>query len=371
MKIAIIASHSWPVCWPIPHASRSGDFFYAGLAATLDEMGHEVTFIAPEGSYIPPNGRLLIMPCNWGQWFPLGEECEQECFEKYSDILKQQDIVHDFSNNKYIATNLYNIGYKNTVSTILGGAWHKPSTLHNIIAVSNAQRDRIIRGVSDYENTPTPNLDNNQKYPINNAHYVHLGIDTDFYTPTYEKKNFFLWAGRWHAVRGYKLAIQIAKETGIELVIAGNRAESEYQKTYIEPINEAIKLAKDLPNVHFEWLPEDPDHHTTKRNLIRSAKAFLYTIQFNEPFGLMQAESLACGTPVIGTNYGSVPEIITNDVTGYVCNNDTESFINAINSIEKIDPIICRAEATKRFDRRIMASNYLKEYKLIVEGKCW
>ena len=102
MKIAIIASSSWPVCYPIPHKSRSGDSFYACLAATLNDMGHEITFVAPSGSYNPSRGQLLSMICNWGTGNPSLEYCEQECLSKYRHILVQQDIVHDFSNNKTI-----------------------------------------------------------------------------------------------------------------------------------------------------------------------------------------------------------------------------------------------------------------------------
>jgi glycosyltransferase involved in cell wall biosynthesis len=372
MKIAIIASSSWPVCYPIPHKSRSGDSFYACLAATLDDMGHEVSFFAPDGSYVPPHGHLYPMVCNWGLGNPSLEYCEQEALHKYKHILIRQDIVHDFSNKKTIADGLYANGYTNVLSTVLGGAWFKPTPPHNLVAVSKAQRDRFIRGTSDYENTPTPNMDTSPKYPVNDAHVVYLGVDTDFYKPTYEKKNFFLWLSRWHSVRGYKLAIELAKETGIELVIAGNGAEAEYQKTYQIPIFEAISLAKDIPNIHFEWLPDDTDtHHLVKLKLIQDAKAFLYPVQFNEPFGLMQAESLACGTPVIGTNYGSVPEIIEDGVTGYVVNNNIKDFANATTKIDNINPKICREHAVNRFGRHIMAMNYIQEYQKVIEGKHW
>jgi hypothetical protein len=103
MKITIISTHSFPV----PYKTHSGDYFYADLARTLDEMGHDVTFVAPNGSYIPPHGKQLSMPCAYGNSNPTGEECEQECFDKYADILRHQDIVHDFSISKRIVEKLH------------------------------------------------------------------------------------------------------------------------------------------------------------------------------------------------------------------------------------------------------------------------
>lgn len=369
MKIAIIATHSWPV----PNLARTGDHFYAGLAKTLDEMGHDITFFAADGSYVPPHGRQLTMPCANGTGTPSSYDCEQECYNKYSNILKNQDIVHDFSITKRVAENLYNEGYRNIVSQCLGGNWTHPNPHHNIIVHSEAMRQRALRGATDYENTPLdgPSMAGYGQKPVKDAHVVNHGIDTNFFVPTYDKKSFFLWFGRWHPVRGYKFAIQLARETGIELVMLGehpDRETSVYQKSCCL---EAIKLASDLPNVNFEWLPGDPYHHETRREFIQSAKAFLYPVQFQEPFGLMQPEALACGTPVIGTNYGSVPEVIEHGVTGYVVDNTIKAFTDVLDKIDNIIPAVCRERAVKRFDYKVMAKNYLREYNMVIKGESW
>jgi hypothetical protein len=182
MKIGIISTHSWPVL-PISVRAHTGDFFYALLAQTLDEIGHEVTFFAPDGSYIPPNGKQLTMPCSQGTGYPSPLDCEQECYNKYSNILKQQDIVHDFSITKCIAENLYNEGYKNITSTLMGGTWKNINYKNNIICQSQAQRERLLRGATDYENAPPATyFDSPSSIIIKDAHVVHDGIDTDFYT---------------------------------------------------------------------------------------------------------------------------------------------------------------------------------------------
>jgi FkbM family methyltransferase len=367
MKIGIVSTHSWP----IPYKTHSGDLFYANLARALDEMGHEVTFFAPEGSYEPPHGKRLTMPCAWGTGTPTPSECEQECYHTHFEELVKQDIVHDFSITKRVADSLNVGGYMRTISTLMSGTWGYPKSGRNIICQSAAQRERGLRGATDYENTPWPDYAGPTTPPIKEAHVVHDGIDTDFYVPTYEKGNYFLFLGRWAWVRGYALAIEVARQTGIELVMAGehpDREATEYQKNCAL---DAIRLAEGLPNVHFEWLPPDPDHHTAKRHLIQGAKALLFPVQFQEPFGLMQPESLACGTPVIATRFGSVPEILVDGVTGYIVENNVPGFTDALSKIDKIKPAICREQAVRRFDYRVMAKNYLKEYEIVLNGGSW
>src|SRR5579859_5761206 len=107
MRIGIIGTHFWK----IPNEINTGDHFYAGLAKTLDEMGHEVFFFAPEGSYTPPNGKQLVIPCSFGSISPSSTECEQTCYDKYKNILLTLDVIHDFSITKRVTENLFNIGY--------------------------------------------------------------------------------------------------------------------------------------------------------------------------------------------------------------------------------------------------------------------
>ncbi len=374
LKIGIVATHNWPV----PYKVHTGDHFYALLARGLDELGHEVTFFAPDGSYVPPHGRQLTMPCAWGGPTPTATACEQECFNTYADVFRGQDIVHDFSIGQAIVANLYSEGYKNTITQRLGGQWTYLSPPRNILVASHAMRARALRGASDHENTILHFSAGADKpsIPLKDAHVVNHGIDTDFYTPTYKKGNFFLWLGRWHHVRGFPLAIQLAKDTGIELVMAGEHPDREvgcqttldYQRGCCL---DAVMSAGDAPNIHFEWLPPDPDHHTAKRELIQAAKALLFPVQFHEPFGLMQAEALACGTPVIGTNYGSVPEVINDGITGFVVNNSIQAFADVLGKVDQIIPAVCREQAVRRFDYKVMTQNYLREYQLVLDGKFW
>lgn len=367
MKIGLVTTHSFPV----PYKTHTGDIVITDLARTLDEMGHEVHLYAPDGTYQPPHGQVFPMRASYGKYPPSSEDCEQECFNNYAHILRNEDIVHDFSVTKRIIENLHREGRSNILCTLMGGAWTQPNPPHNLVVWSNAHRDRVLRGATDYEGTPTPDLAGPPQNPVKDTHVVYGGVDTDWYTPTYEKKGFYLWMNRWHPAKGYRMAIELAKETGIELVMAGEHPSNEmfdYQK---QCALEAVDLAIGAPNIKFSWLPLDPHHHEAKRELYRQAKALLYTVQFQEPFGLSQAEALACGTPVIGTNFGSVPEVITNGTTGFVCKNEIQDFAVGIKSINNINPEACRADVVKRFDRRVMATSYLTEYQAIINGNGW
>ena len=367
MRIGLIGTHFYP----IPSPCHTGAYLIIDLAHCLAEMGHDVSLFAPVGSKIPPGVKLFEMPTSNGIGVPSPTDCEQQCFNMHSNVFYNLDIIHDFSITKRIAEIFYNENRKNVVSTLLGGNWDHPDPAYNIICQSLSMKERGMRGATDYENTPTPDFSGKTYKPIKDAHVVFDGINTDWYVPTYNKKDYFLWLGRWHEVRGYRMAIDIAKEAGIKLIMAGehpDREKFEYQKNCAY---QAIDLATDLPNISFEWLPPDPNHHKVKRVLYQEAKALINTVQFQEPFGLQQPEAMACGTPVVGTRYGALQETIANGVTGYLCENNTQDFIRAINMIGNIDPKICREHAVMRFDRHIMAKAYLAEYKAVINGAIW
>lgn len=365
MKISIVATHSFPIPYPNLH---TGDIVILNLAKSLQRLGHEVKLFAPEGTDF---NNLYPMRASFGKYPPSSEECETECFNNYKDILLDSDIVHDFSNTKRIIVNLNHLGYFNTLSTILGGAWKHNYAPRNLCVWSKAHRQRVLKGETDYVNTLTPDLAGPNGRPVEDCHTVYGGIDTSFYTPKYDKSDYHLWLGRWHPVRGYKMAIDLAKKTKLNVVLAGEHPDNELFQNQKDYCKEAMELAKGHSNIDFYFLPPDPDHHFHKIKLYQEAKSFLYTVQFHEPFGLSQVESLACGTPVIATNYGSCPEIINHGSTGFICENNVDSFADALYKVNKISPELCRKNAVQRFDQHVMAKSYLKEYQAILDGKSW
>lgn len=368
MKIILVATHSFP----IPYKTHTGDIVILDLADTLADLGHDVSIAAPEGTQpINKNVKVLKMRASYGAYPPSARQCEEECFNNYVNEFNEADIVHDFSVEKTIVTQLNKEGKKSTVCTLMGGAWTHSYPPNNLVVWSNAHRERVLRGATDYENTPTPDLAGPPQKSVNDAHVVYGGIDTNWYTPTYKKDDFFLWMNRWHPAKGYHKAIELAKATGIKLVMAGEHPDREmfdYQK---QCAIEAVNLSAGATNIHFEWLPADPHHHEMKRELYRKAKALLYTVQFQEPFGLSQVESLSCGTPVIGINFGSVPEVIVNGITGFVVKNNIEDLKLAATMINNINPQVCREDAVTKFDKKVMAEKYIEQYQYILNGQAW
>lgn len=360
MKIGIIASHSFP----IPFANlHTGDTVILNLAKELKLLGNQVTMYAPAGTDFD---NLKTMKCSYGKYPPSSEECEQSCHDTHKESLYNQDIIHDFSASKNIVKMMNDSGFSKTCCTLMGGPWMQYWETKNLIGWSDAHKDRIIRGKSDYENTLMSNLGANGK-PNSSVHRVYGGIDNSFYTPTYNKKDYFLWMGRWHEVRGYKMAIELAKKTGIKLVLAGEHPDYEMFEYQRKCALEVPELIKGFSNIQTVYLPQDPHHHEFKRELYREALGFLYTVQFNEPFGLSQVEAMSCGTPVLATNYGSMPEIIKHNVTGFICENNINSFEDAINNIYKISYEDCRRQACN-FSIQNMAKSYLEVYRSIIES---
>jgi glycosyltransferase involved in cell wall biosynthesis len=159
-----------------------------------------------------------------------------------------------------------------------------------------------------------------------------------------------MFLGRLDRVKGAHTAIQIAKSTNNKLIIAGNISHTDadyaYFKTVIEP---------EIDNDHIRYV--GPLNDVEKNNYLRNAKALLFPIEWDEPFGMVMIEAMACGTPVIAFNRGSVSEIVDND-TGFIVSNTTE-MSQAVGLINKVNRKKCRSKAEVRFNTALIAKKYL------------
>ena len=160
-----------------------------------------------------------------------------------------------------------------------------------------------------------------------------------------------MFLGRLDKVKGLHTAITAALKTNHKLIIGGNIPTTDdnyqYYKTEIEPLfdNEQIVYVGEL-------------NDEEKNRYLRQSKALLFPIEWEEPFGIVMVEAMACGTPVIGFKRGAVPEVVDEGITGYIVN-DLEGMINAINRIDKIDRLKCRERAEERFGSAKIAKDYL------------
>ena len=362
MNIVIFGCHAWPV----PTPANTGHVVYLDLAIALEQLGHHVTLCAPEGSAFH---RLAPMECSHGQATPTATRCEVAALHDHKHLFESADIIHDWSVEKHAAE-----WYPDkSVSTVMSGNFQYPRHGKNVVVWTHEMRERALRGACDYEGTEFTQWISTSR-SLRDARIVPGGVDCDFWTPGGERGGHMLWCGRWHEARGYRLAIDLARQNrDIELVMAGEHPDDATNAHQRVCAQDAVRLAREAPNVTFRWLPKD-GHREAVRDEYRKARAYLFTPLFHEPFGLSQAEAMACGTPVVGWPMGSVSEVVENHVTGVVvpqCHQDIPHLAHACEISRAIDSARCREEAVKRFDRSVMAVRYAELYAEVAAGGGW
>jgi glycosyltransferase involved in cell wall biosynthesis len=183
---------------------------------------------------------------------------------------------------------------------------------------------------------------------------IHHGIPIIDFSFDSQGSEDLLFFGRIHPDKGAREAIDVAKATGRRLLMAGIVQDEGYHREQVEPLIDGDQIRYD-----------GPLGGEARVRALGGAKALLHLINFDEPFGLSVAEALACGTPVIATNRGSMPELIEHDVTGLLVNNSAEA-IEAIGHLGGIDRAACRRAAEQRFSVDRMADEYLALYRRIL-----
>ncbi len=183
---------------------------------------------------------------------------------------------------------------------------------------------------------------------------VHHGIDLSQFTYRSELGDYLIFFGRIHYDKGAWEAIEIAKSFNMTLIIAGIIQDEIYFEQNVKP-----HLDKD--NINYVGIagPEKRDQ------LLGGAYALLHPINFNEPFGLSVVEAMACGTPVIAFNKGSMPEVINNGQTGFLVNS-VEEAVEALKQVKQIDRLKCRKWVEEKFSVERMVDDYIKVYEKII-----
>ena len=204
---------------------------------------------------------------------------------------------------------------------------------------------------------PLASVSNNQRGYLGNADWlgtVYHGLPRDLLPFRPNPEGYLAFLGRISPEKRPDLAIEIAARSGMPLKIAAkvDRADQAYWETKIRP------LVDDNPNVEFVGEIGERD----KADFLGGAAALLFPIDWPEPFGLVMIEAMACGTPVIAYRRGSVPEVIEENVSGFVV--DTiEDAVAAVRRIEELDRVKVRAEFERRFTAKRMAHDYVSIYQ--------
>ena len=160
-----------------------------------------------------------------------------------------------------------------------------------------------------------------------------------------------MFLGRLDRIKGVHTAINVAKATNCKLLIGGNISHTSDNYNYFK---KEIELLIDNEQIKYLGPLNDAD----KNYFLRQAKALLFPIEWEEPFGMVMIEAMACGTPVIGFKRGSVPEVIDEGTTGFVVENESE-MIEKISMLNLIDREVCRKTAEERFNLNKISKQYL------------
>jgi glycosyltransferase involved in cell wall biosynthesis len=337
MKIAILA----PVAWRTPPRHYGPWEQVASLLTEeLVKAGHEVTLFATADSVTNAELRSIVAKGYEEDETadPKVVECLHisNCFEQAGEF----DIIHnhfDFlplTYTKLVATPVITTIHGFSSEKIVP-VYKKYNAANRYISISNADRNPSL----DYLAT------------------VYHGIDIDRFT--YRKKpegGYLLFFGRIHHDKGTAEAIEIARRTDRKLILAGIIQDEHYFNEKVKPFLEEGKV---------EYVGSaDPQK---RDEILGNADALLHPINFDEPFGLSVVESLACGTPVIAFNRGSMPEILSHGFSGFLVNRIDEA-VESIPSLPDIDRENCRKTVESRFTARVMAEAYMSAYTAVLAG---
>jgi glycosyltransferase involved in cell wall biosynthesis len=212
-----------------------------------------------------------------------------------------------------------------------------------------------------FSSTPVVSISNSQRRPVPQAHWVrtvHHGLPEELLRPQPVKPSYLAFLGRIAPEKRVDIAIHVAEHVGMPLKIAAkiDKADRDY---YEEEIRDLI----DSPCV--EYIGEIGDHE--KSDFLSGAVALLVPIDWPEPFGLVIIEAMACGTPVIAFNRGSVPELIDEGVTGFIVE-DEAGMIGAVDRLAHLSRPAIRKRFEERFTARRMALDYLSAYRSLMES---
>ena len=188
-------------------------------------------------------------------------------------------------------------------------------------------------------------------------HTIHHGIDLASYDLQAEKQPYLSFIGRIAPIKGVHLAIAVAKAAGVPLKIAG-----DIQPAYREYFERKIKPEIDGNFIQYIGVAD----LKAKNKLLGNSMAMLFPIQWNEPFGLVMVEAMACGTPVLALRGGSVPEIVKDGISGYVCRSVRE----LAKRVKQLDfkPTDLRAYVAENFSLERMVREYEQAYKNAIPG---
>jgi glycosyltransferase involved in cell wall biosynthesis len=342
MSGALRIAHVAPVATTIPPPkSGSVEAMTSLLTEGLVACGHEVTLFATADS--TTSARLSAIYAH-GYWHD-ENMWPWELYEMLN-LAAAVERAHEFDIIHYEAA-YYPMSLAFTRlsrSPIVQTLHHSPSAAE-------------VALWSRYPEAPFVAISNEQATLLAGAHVVATvlhGIDTHNFTFRETPDDYLLFLGRFTEGKGVLQAIDIAKRVGMRLVLAA--AEDDYYREKIAPHVDGVQI-----------LYHGEADFSTKVKLFGGARALLYPIQAREPFGLVLAEAMACGTPVAALDRGAVREMVDDGVTGMVFT-DVEHIVAGLPQVYALDRRRVRERAVERFGVERMVNEYVAVYRRIVEA---
>jgi glycosyltransferase involved in cell wall biosynthesis len=337
MRVAMLS----PIAWRTPPRHYGP---WENVASLLTEglvaRGHDVTLFATADS--ETSGKLHAV-C------PKGYEEDRSLIPKVWECLHISELfenadAYDMIHNHFDFLPLTYTGLTTTpvVTTIHG--FSSPG----ILPVYKKYNGKVFYvSISDADRSPD----------LNYIKTIHHGIDIKQFDFQPAPDDTLLFFGRIHQDKGTREALEIAGACNKKLILAGIIQDQAYYDQYVAPHinnNNATYVGSVGP--------------VERNQLLGKACALLHPIKFDEPFGLSVIESMACGTPVIAFDRGSMPELIENGKSGFLVDNVDEA-IEAVARIEEIDRKICRSLVERHFTVDRMINEYIQVYEMILKDR--
>ena len=315
------------------------------LTEELVRQGHEVTLFASGDSQ---TSAQLVPMCQ--EALRLSPTCIDQIahhvlmIERVFHYAQNFDLIHFHTD--YLQFPLCRRHSVPHVSTL-----HGRLDIPDLVPLFQTFNDIPVVSISDAQRTPLPWL--------NWQGTVHHGLPEMQYSLGGGKGNYLAFLGRTSPEKGLDKAIEIAKRAGMPLKIAAkvDRADVKYFESVIKPL---------LKHPLVEFIGEIG--YPEKKKFLGDAAALLFPVCWPEPFGLVMIEAMACGTPVIAYPNGSVPEVLEDEVTGFLVK-DTREGAKAVEKIPYFSRQRCREVFEERFSAVCMADDYLAIYERLVRGE--
>ena len=341
MKIAQVA----PLYESVPPKYYGGtERVISYLTEELVRQGHDVTLFASGDSdtharLIPVAHRILRL--------------DKHCIDEMAHHVLLLERVHQRASEFDMVH--FHLGYLHFPMARQLTVPHV-STQHGRLDIADLQGLYV-----QFRDLPNVSISNDQRAPMpwmNWVATVHHGLSEDQYAFHADPGSYFAFLGRISPEKRVDRAIEIATRLGVPLKIAAkvDKIDADYFETTISPL---------LRHHLVEYVGEIGEGE--KAEFLGRAIAMLFPIDWPEPFGMVMIESMACGTPVIAYRAGSVPEVITDGVTGFVVD-DLDEALSAAERVAALDRRRVREEFERLFSARRMAEDYLSVYNHVIEG---